>query len=504
MKKLNILFLLFIKTISKLIFVHTHFRHGHRGSSKGGFKGSGKDYININWLTESELTGIGIRQEYILGFNTRIKYKNFLSKNYNPNEILVYSTFINRALDSGYSYLNGLYSFNFNNENINKKKQSNNNKKLYNNQKSKKNQNINFGSNNNNLSLTKQQIKNSFPLNLMNKDIELEIKKLGKLPLPNGLNVIPIHIFNRKDKDFLLSAPINCKPVSEIRKNISKSNLIKNSIKDFKRKYKIKLDYFFKLKNINFKYDFLQILDFCDNFISDLIQFIELNDFYLIANITFKNLKDDCYKIFKINLENYQFGNKNLIFISQTPVIKNLINYMEKRIEIEEGILKENIYEKYPKFLIYSGHDSSLIGIMLWMKELFNCKTFLPLFGTSIYFELYKNDNLTSLKGNFEDYFIKYFINDEELINLNFKEFKEISEKYFWSDKEINDYCKFDIVNLDVKKYEIKIYLFIIFIMIVLSLIMFYYFIDLYFKIEGKKKIENKEKELEEIFEENK
>ena len=76
---------------------------------------------------------------------------------------------------------------------------------------------------------------------------------------------------------------------------------------------------------------------------------------------------------------------------------------------------------------------------MLWMKELFNCKTILPLFGSSIYFELYKNDNLSSLKGNFDDYFIKYIINDEELIYLSFKEFKEKSEKYFWNDKKIFD-----------------------------------------------------------------
>jgi len=480
MKKYIILILI-IKTISKLIFVHTHFRHGHRGSSKGGFKGSGIDYININWLTESELTDIGIRQEYILGYNTRIKYKNFLSKNYNPNEILIYSTYVNRAIQSGYSYLNGLYSFNFNNENFDNK---NFNIKNY---------------NNSNLYLTEKQIKKSFPLNLINNDIQKEIQKLGNLTLPNGLNIIPIYIFNRKDYNFFLSSPVNCKIIYEIRKNILKSNLIKNTIKDFKDKYKNKLDIFFKLKNINFTYDFINITDFCDNFISDLIQFINLNDFYNITKFNFNNLQNDCYKIFKINLEDYQFGNKKILFMSQTPIIKNLINYMEKRIFIEEGILKENIYEKYPKFLIYSGHDSTLIGIMLWMKELFNCKTILPLFSSSIYFELYKNDNLSSLKGNFEDYFIKYIINDEELIYLSFKEFKEKSEKYFWNDKEIFDYCKFDIVNVDFKNNEIKFYLFIIFGMVILCLILFYYFICLFLKIERKKNKENKGKELEDI-----
>ena len=80
MKHLFLFLYLFQEIISKLLFVHVHIRHGARGSSKGGFLGSGKDYLNINWETNSELTEIGIRQEYILGFNTRIKYKNFLSK----------------------------------------------------------------------------------------------------------------------------------------------------------------------------------------------------------------------------------------------------------------------------------------------------------------------------------------------------------------------------------------------------------------------------------------
>ena len=464
MKHLFFILYLFKEIISKLLFVHVHIRHGARGSSKGGFLGSGKDYLNINWETNSELTEIGIRQEYILGFNTRIKYKNFLSYYYNPKEILIYSTFINRAIQSGYSFINGLY----------------------------------FPKN---IFLTNEQIKNSFPSNLLNKNIEKEIIKLGNLTIPNGINIIPIHIFNMKDHDFLLFAEISCKPVIKKRKEILKSNYIKNTVNNFQNKYKKKLDTFFNKTNINFLWDFDHIQDFCDNFISDKIQQIDLSYFNQITKISFNELEKDCNEIFRINLEDYQLGNKDIFFMSQTPVIKKLINYMEKRIEIEEGNLENNNLDyNSPKFIVYSAHDSSMSGVMLWMKELFDCKTIVPSFSSSLNFELYKKDN--NLKGNYDDYYIKYIINDEEILIISFLLFKEKSKKYFWSDKEISHFCQFDIINKDIKEKEIKQYLLILCGLLALFTCMLFYFIRLffYYKNKSKNKKNREDKELEDIF----
>ena len=50
-----------------------------------------------------------MRGEYLLGYYTKMKYKNFLNEKYDPREILIYSTHIQRAIHSGYSYVNGLY-----------------------------------------------------------------------------------------------------------------------------------------------------------------------------------------------------------------------------------------------------------------------------------------------------------------------------------------------------------------------------------------------------------
>ena len=59
-----------------------------------------------------ELTGIGERMHYLLGFRNRKRYieeKQFLSEKYDPHEILIYSSYYNRTLVSAASQLQGFY-----------------------------------------------------------------------------------------------------------------------------------------------------------------------------------------------------------------------------------------------------------------------------------------------------------------------------------------------------------------------------------------------------------
>ena len=59
-----------------------------------------------------ELTGIGERMHYLLGFRNRKRYieeKQFLSEKYDPHKILIYSSYYNRTLVSAASRLQGFY-----------------------------------------------------------------------------------------------------------------------------------------------------------------------------------------------------------------------------------------------------------------------------------------------------------------------------------------------------------------------------------------------------------
>ena len=98
-----ILFFGEIKTDDKLIFVMTHFRHGSRAPSKLYDKKNYLDYAKEFWKDSEELTAIGQRMHFLLGIRNRQRYieeKKFLSEKYDPHELLIYSTYKNRTIDS--------------------------------------------------------------------------------------------------------------------------------------------------------------------------------------------------------------------------------------------------------------------------------------------------------------------------------------------------------------------------------------------------------------------
>ena len=93
----------------KLLFVLEHFRHGARGAYKLFDYKNWKDLLKENWKGPGELTSLGMRQHYLLGKSVRNKYKNFIGNEFNPNEIYIISTNVNRTLMSAYSNLLGMY-----------------------------------------------------------------------------------------------------------------------------------------------------------------------------------------------------------------------------------------------------------------------------------------------------------------------------------------------------------------------------------------------------------
>lgn len=95
------------------IFVFEHFRHGSRapgfGLIKENLAGEYTDRYGVVWNSNGELTGIGLRMEYTLGVRNRYKYKKLLSTIFDPKELLVVSSSLNRALTSAQAQLEGMF-----------------------------------------------------------------------------------------------------------------------------------------------------------------------------------------------------------------------------------------------------------------------------------------------------------------------------------------------------------------------------------------------------------
>ena len=65
-------------------------------------------FIGVQWKNQGELSPLGIRSHYLLGISTKYKYKNFLSKSFDTNEIFIISTDVNRTILSAMANLQGI------------------------------------------------------------------------------------------------------------------------------------------------------------------------------------------------------------------------------------------------------------------------------------------------------------------------------------------------------------------------------------------------------------
>ena len=120
MLKTNQKFLLFIISFLPIIksqeeelkFVFQMHRHGARAPFTG--VKNERDCFNESWINDGEISEVGKRMHYLLGVRNRKRFMTnftFLNKNYDPHEILIYSTNVNRTIQSIYSQLQGLFPF---------------------------------------------------------------------------------------------------------------------------------------------------------------------------------------------------------------------------------------------------------------------------------------------------------------------------------------------------------------------------------------------------------
>ena len=166
-------FFLFLEMFSlslsdRLVFLHTHFRHGARAPL--GIDQNFNDKLGEHWTNPGELTGVGQRMQYLLGLRNRLRYikeEQFLSEKFDPHQILIYSSNLNRTMISVSSQLQGLYP----------QKDANGE------------------------TLTEAQQKIAYPqVDIDNEYINEAIEELGDNALPYAMTLAPVRMLNDLDK----------------------------------------------------------------------------------------------------------------------------------------------------------------------------------------------------------------------------------------------------------------------------------------------------------------
>ena len=400
----------------------THFRHGARAPQYYYDKENYLDYIKEHWEIPGELTGVGERMHYLLGIRNRLRYiedDNFLSKKFDPHEILIYSSPFNRTIISVSSQLQGLYP-----------------------QYSSLGDNIT----DNQTSISKPQV------NVEDERIQKEIDKLNISALPHSMMLAPVRMINNNERKITLYdiEPCTIKRDEIKIKNSKTIESLINITNIFNEDYGKTLNNFYGTKDE--KYDMWFIDNFCDAFISAETHKRAMENLKK-TGLSFEELSEFCFEFQKLNFRDWLNGDKNhvLAHLEVSKLMAEFIHYMDQRIKADINGERdlEKKYEDYsrPKMMMVSGHDSTVSCYEIFLMDAFNINILenykYPKFATQIAFEITTSDDDNKNKTE-EDYFINYYFNDELIFNKSVKDFKDKVIPHIWDDDKINEFCGFE------------------------------------------------------------
>jgi len=434
---MNILLVIFFFLINlidvsknKLIFVELQSRHGARGPLH--LDENNKDIIGQEWLYPGELTGVGQRMEYILGLRNRYRYitntYHFLKEKYDPHELLVLSTNLNRTLLSMTSQLQGFYPMI--EENAEKLDQ-------------------------------KQMNFSTPPVNCENENITKEINKLNDLSLPYYMNIIPIHMIHPSEKIIVVYDYTDCKPIVEklTNKTRDESEYLNNIRKYFIGNYSKNLEKYIKFPD-NFAYEFDDIGKICDAVIADYTEGKNLNDFIEKTTIDLNTLVDECKNILGSSFRDKLYGDKNktVLLLEESMLLKEMIYYMKLRVDADIEGIAENIDKNVsdysrPKMVIISGHDTTLAAQILYLIKIFNLDEniyTLPTYTAQVAVEVTRQDDIKGKK--YSDYNVSFYFNDKLFFNITMDKFIETVDKNTWSKEQIDKFCYVENANKNKSK----------------------------------------------------
>ena len=404
----------------RLVFLYTHFRHGARAPL--AINDSFIDKLGEKWTNPGELTGVGQRMHYLLGRRNRIKYiknEGFLSSQFDPHEILIFSSNINRTMVSVASQLQGFYP-----------------------QDSQTGQN-----------LTSEQIEIAYPrVDVNNAEINESIKDLGSYALPYQMTLAPVRMLNDNDRRMNVYDLEEC---VEERDDIKKKNAetvpeIIEYTKEFNRKYNTSFNKYFNDDDGN--YTVFEINDICDAFLSNYWDKREMADFKSKTNLNFTELNDDCFTFFRMYYLYCFHGDdeKALAHVDSSGLMRDLSYFMKRRIDADITTVNEDAnFKDYsrPRMVMRSGHDSTVSADLIFLIKALGLNESdiydFPKYASQLAIEVRAYKTISS-SSSYSDYNVVGFFDDRQIFNVTADKFISGIESEAWSESKVNEFCGFD------------------------------------------------------------
>ena len=445
MKKKMIYIFLFSIIISK-IFTENKMRwsfelinHGARAPNT--LDSNYKDFMNHQWIGQNELTGVGLRQSFLVGFRDRLRYiedEKLISEEYDPRDILVYGSEYNRTLMSASALLHGLF--------------------------------LPGTGPQIDPSLVERAVPPVDPLTFQEEKEALDNDNYAALP--GRMNLVPVHIFFPHEYFTQYENSNQCKGLASYEEENRKRNEVKQFLEEMTEKYGDNLIKIFTDKKRNLLEDY----DFAYNFFDTTLclYFEAADEFNTILQILDKSEEEvlnDCYKFLSLNtVGNGKKNDRDFVNYLVSPLFDKILYFIDYR--IEKDMKGEENYKGYdlPKYFILSGITNTCGAFMAFMNKYFDTNINYANFSTNLHLELWRNDTADG-KIDESSYRIEYYYNDDFLLSIPYNEFKDKIKPKLINQDKIKRFCTED--NSDDKSINWYMIGIIIASIIILILIVF-------------------------------
>jgi len=414
---LILLLLIPISIESQLRWAFEIFRHGAR-TPYSGMNSSFFDCFGEQWFGLKELTGVGLRQHFLVGSRNRIKYmleNKLIKEKYDPREVFLISTDSNRTIMSANAQVQGLYP-------------------------------PGTGP-----ILFPNQSESAIPP--VNRDeIEEAKDELDKhedyAALPHKMNIIPVHSFFNADHFIQLQDKKVCKPTNEYYKKNQQRKEVTDFLDEMTKKYGDDLNkkLIIKDKSRDVLKDYTKAYYIFDTIICRYTEGYALPK---LGGVSDEVLLNDSFKFFDLDLIGNGINNDSEICLySMSPIFDRILKWINLKIEKDNN--NDFDYTNYdlPKFVMFSAHDSTCAAFMGFMRDVFGAETRYPYFATNINLELYKDNN--------NKYYIEYIINDESILNITYNDFVGNLKQKMKTMDEVNKFCEFTKEETEPEKEKDK------------------------------------------------
>lgn len=425
----------------QLLFVFTSFRHGARAIFDNLDPTTKEDLYKEKWEYEEELTPVGMRMHYLLGYQNQLNYKEFFnqitedgSNKLNNRQLLVLSTNSTRTIQSANSFLLGLFN-------------DGTGKILDTNQVAKE--------------------ENYMPPVIVPDKDEL-INKLSNYALPNQAHYFPILNFNYNTP--YISVQDKCYNRNDYIKNNVKTEAIDNAFSEFREKHLSILENIFDVTEKD-EITNRKIHSSGDSYISDYTDNRKL-EYLTKMGVDLDSYYNDVIDLISNELLNSKYDDNNRYYLARlasSKIFSDIIYDANKvsnavRLDLEHN---ESKAKKLKRFVVFSAHDDDLSAYLNFLKYSLGTELIYANYASQIVIELvaldkneqnlfieYKSSLGSNMVSNFDisnfetneidqDFksYIKISFDGKQMYFDSFEDFDKKISKASLSNKEIDDYC---------------------------------------------------------------